>query len=362
MPFGGLLIGAGTSLISGFLGSSAASRAAKLQAQAGQAAAGQVDKATGDAISAGYAGIGQANTAIGTGVTNANTAIGNASTTDAGIYGDMTKGIQPYQTAGTYGLNQLQSKAGTFSFNPSDLSNDPGYQFQLAQGMKAIQNSAATRGLLQSGSTLKSTEGYAQGLAGTSFQNAYNRALGTYNTNMQGYQSLANLGANANSQAIQAGGLYGGQTVSLAGLGANTDMTGAQLGANVAMQGNEYIGNAGMNGAQIAGNFRTGAANAQAAGIMGNANAWSNALGGVANSVNGYNTLKTLGNMQSTGGGYGGGGYGIPGIGGQPGVDWGGGYGLNNGVAYSPGVPDVSSSVTYGGGPSAGTPDDGWGD
>jgi hypothetical protein len=295
-------ISAGTSLIGGIIGSSAASRAAKAQAAAGQAAAGAVDKAAGQAIDAGYAGMGQANTAIDTGVGAANTAIGNAGTAQAGIYAGMTGGLQPYQAAGTYGLNKLQSTAGTFSFNPQELQNDPGYQFQLQQGMKALGNSQAARGMLQSGAALKATENYAQGLAGTSYQNAYNRALSTFNTNQQGYLSLAGLGTTANQQAIQAGGIYGGELTSLANLAANTNLQGAGLKSNVAMQGNEYIGNTGLQGAQMAGNFRTGAANAQAAGIMGGANAWSGALSGIGNAAMGAGMMQGLNSMGATGG------------------------------------------------------------
>ncbi len=139
--------------------------------------------------------------------------------------------------------------------------------------MKALQNSAAGRGMLQSGAALKSAIGYEQGLAGTSYQNAYNRALSTFDTNRTGYQALAGLGQNANSQAIQAGGIYGGQLTSLAGLGANTNMTSAGLLSNTAMQGNEYIGNAQQSGAREDANLITGRGNADAAGTIGAGNA-----------------------------------------------------------------------------------------
>lgn len=298
MPIGAI-IGAGTSLVGGLIGSSAAKAAAKTQAAAGQAVAGSIDKATGQAIQAGYDGITQANGAVDAGTAAANKYIGDAGTAQQGIYGNMTAGLQPYQAAGTYGLDKLQSTAGTFSFNPSDLENDPGYQFQLQQGQKALMASAAGRGMLQSGSLLKSMDNYSEGLAGTSYGNAYQRALTTFNTNQQGYQSLANLGQNANSQNLQAGSIYGGQLTSLAGLGANTNMQGAGLKSNVATQGNEYIGNTGLQGAEAAGQAILGGANATAAGQMGAANAWGSALNGVGNAAMTYG----LGTMQSGGGG-----------------------------------------------------------
>ena len=247
----------------------------------------------------------EANTAINAGTAEANTAITGAGTTQAGIYGNETAGLQPYQAAGVQALSNLQSTAGTFNFNPGDLSSDPGYEFQLAQGEKALQASAAGRGMLQSGSTLKAMDNYSQGLAGTEYQNAYNRALSTYQTNQQGYQSLANLGTTANSQNLQAGSTYGGQLTSLANLSANTNMQGAGLLANTATQGNQYVGSVGLQGAEAAGQDLMGAGTAQASGTMGTANAWSSALGGVGNAATNYGMMQSLGNLGSTGWGGG---------------------------------------------------------
>lgn len=302
MPLAGALIGAGTSIIGGFIGSGAAKKAAAQQRESDMAAKAGVDYATGAAVDRGYAGIAQANDAIDTGTAAANKYIADTGTAQKNLYGDMTANLQPYRDVGeagtsavTYGLDKLKSTAGTFSFNPSDLENDPGYQFQLQQGMKALNNNAAARGMLQSGANLKAAIGYEQGLAGTAYQNAYNRALSTFNTNQSGYQNLANLGLNtagvglnANSQGIQAAGLYGGQLTSLANLRTNTAMQGAGLKSNVAMQGNEYIGNTQMQGAKMGGDYLVGAGNAQAAGTVGAANAWTGALGGVGNAAMTY--------------------------------------------------------------------------
>jgi hypothetical protein len=297
MPFGGLLsagVAGVTSVVGGLIGGSAASKAAKAQSAANQAAANQVNQAVGTASGLGYAGMTDSNNAINTGVNLANQEIAGAGQGQAAVYGDMTSRLQPYQAAGTYGLNQLQSTAGTFDFNPTNLQNDPGYQFQLQQGMKALSNQGAAAGLLNSGSTLKAMENYSQGLAGTSYQNAYNRALATYNTNQQGYQTLANLGTNANSQQIQAGGIYGSQLGQMAGLQSGTNMQGAGMLSNTAMQGNQWIGNQTMNGAQLAGNFTVGAGNAQAAGTMGQANAWGGALNGLGNAASSYGLGRML--------------------------------------------------------------------
>ncbi len=303
MPLGGALVSGGVSLLGGFLGSSAASKAAKQLNQTGQAVAGQIDKSTADAVNAGYAGITESNDAINSGTAAANKDISDAGTAQQGIYGTETAAINPYQNAGLVGLDKLQSSAGTFSYNPSDLESDPGYLFQLKEGEKALQNSAAARGMLQSGATLKSLDQYSQGLAGTSYQNAYNRALTTYNANQQGLQSLANLGTTANSQQLQAGSTYGGQLTSLANLGANTNMQGAGLLSNTAIQGNQYVGTTGLAGAEASGNARMQGAGAAAAGTIGAANAWSSALSGVGKAATTYGLSQMAAPMPTGSGG-----------------------------------------------------------
>ena len=63
--------------------------------------------------------------------------------------------------------------------------NDPGYQFALQQGQKALQGSAAARGMLNTSGTLKSLSNYNQQAAAQQYGNVYNRALQDYNVNYQ---------------------------------------------------------------------------------------------------------------------------------------------------------------------------------
>lgn len=137
----------------------------------------------------------------------------------------------------------------------------PGYQFQLQQGEQAINNSAAARGGLLSGATLKDLLSYGQGLASTNYQQAYNNALTTFNTN---YNTSAN---NVNR---------------LSGL--------VTLGQNTAAN----VGNQGLQTANNAGQLTTSAANATAAGQVGAANAWSSGLSGIGNGAVNYGLLSQL--------------------------------------------------------------------
>lgn len=59
---------------------------------------------------------------------------------------------------------------------------EPGYQFGLQQGLGAIQNSAAAKGVLRGGGTLKGLNDYAQNFAAQNYGNVANRALQGYNT------------------------------------------------------------------------------------------------------------------------------------------------------------------------------------
>ena len=70
-------------------------------------------------------------------------------------------------------------------FDPSKLQNDPGYQFQLNQGMNAVQNSAAAKGMLHSGNTLSGINSMAQGLANTTLNDAFSRYATQQNQGMQ---------------------------------------------------------------------------------------------------------------------------------------------------------------------------------
>ena len=95
--------------------------------------------------------------------------------------------------------------AGTGGFTES-----PGYQFRLNQGLNAVQKSAAARGLLGSGGTMKALNDYAQGQASSEFENYANRlaamaGIGQTSTNQTGV-----LGANTANQIGQ-NQLYSGQ-------------------------------------------------------------------------------------------------------------------------------------------------------
>ena len=102
-------------------------------------------------------------------------------------------------------------------FGASDFETDPGYAFRLSEGMKALDRTAAARGGLLSGATLKGAQRYNQGLASQEYENAYNR----YQTNranqlnpLMGYATGPGMSATAaSSGAAQNFGMQTGQNL-----------------------------------------------------------------------------------------------------------------------------------------------------
>lgn len=71
-------------------------------------------------------------------------------------------------------------------FNIGNWQADPGYQFRMQQGTDALQQSAAARGLLQTGGTLRDLINYGQNFASQEYGNVFQRNLDTYD---RGYRA-----------------------------------------------------------------------------------------------------------------------------------------------------------------------------
>lgn len=133
------------------------------------------------------------------------------------------------------------------------LKNMPGYQFALQQGLQATQSGFAAKGLGQSGAALKGAANYAEGLAGTTYQQLFGNVLSTV------------------------------------GLGENAAAT---------------LGTQGLGYTNAQNNLTTGAAAAQASGVIGGANSL---IGGLNTAIGGVNNaLVTPAMLRAVGGLYGG--------------------------------------------------------
>lgn len=66
---------------------------------------------------------------------------------------------------------QYQTQLAALMANPSSITSTPGYQFQLDQGLAAVNGSAAAGGYLNSGNRATALEKYGQDYASTQLQN-----------------------------------------------------------------------------------------------------------------------------------------------------------------------------------------------
>lgn len=97
-------------------------------------------------------------------------AAGQANAMQERMYNQSRQDLSQYRDAGGNALSQLSNN--NFMNN---WQQDPGYQFRMQEGMKALQGSAAARGSLNSGATLKALTRYGQDYGSQEYGNIYNR-------------------------------------------------------------------------------------------------------------------------------------------------------------------------------------------
>jgi hypothetical protein len=188
--------------------------------------------------------------------------------------------------------------------------NDPGYTARMKAGEEALQRSAAAKGTLLTGGTLKDISDWASDYASQEYQGAYNRAYQDYTTNYQkawdeyktNYQNKFNEWSAGYGKALgeyqQRYNIYDAnqrnqydRMYQLAQLGLSAAGQQAGYGTGYASIYGNALGNLGSAGAGLI----TGAGNAGAAGQVGSANAWNTALGNVGNLAGLYGSMYALG-------------------------------------------------------------------
>lgn len=147
----------------------------------------------------------------------------------------------PWRQAGMTALNQLIPMSTSYQpFTAANMYADPGYQFRLAEGLKALDRSAAARGGLQSGAALKAAGRFGQDYASGEYQNAFNRYQAERQAQLNPLQVLADVGqtsANTLSNAAENLGANLGQTYLNAGTQAGQARASGYLGATNALTG-----------------------------------------------------------------------------------------------------------------------------
>jgi hypothetical protein len=250
MPLGAAAIVGGGSLLSGIIGGGAAKNAAKQSADAANNAA-QLQQQRYQQTRADLAPYNQAGQAVLPAL--------NA----LALSGPTGGGTDYVKTAYDQYLPPQMTQA--------QLEQTPGYQFQMGQGLKAVQSANAARGLGVSGASLKGAAQFATGLANMNYQTQFNNAQSRF-ADVSGLSTLQQNQLQGQASRLQ----------SVASLGENA---GAQTGST------------GASLAQSAGNALIAGGNAAAAGTMGA----SNAITGGINNALGYYQLQDMINRNNGG-------------------------------------------------------------
>lgn len=149
---------------------------------------------------------------------------------------------EPFRQTGVNALADYGTASQYTPFGMPQFEADPGYNFRMAEGMKGLERSAAARGILQSGGTLKGIQEYGQNLASAEYDNAFRRYLTERQARLQPLEYRIGLGQAAAS-----------------GQAANVGSTATNVG-----------------------NLTTSLGDIRSAGIMGQSNAYNNMLGNIS--------------------------------------------------------------------------------
>lgn len=140
---------------------------------------------------------------------------------------------EPWRQAGQTALNKLVPLATEYTpFGMQQFQADPGYGFRMSEGMKGIERSAAVRGGLLSGATMKGIQRYGQDMASQEYQNAFNRYQAERQARLGPLQSLAGVGQTSANVLGQAGQNYAAQAGESMMSGAAARASGYVGGAN----------------------------------------------------------------------------------------------------------------------------------
>lgn len=116
---------------------------------------------------------------------------------------------EPFRKVGVNALPELVAASKYEPFTMAKYQADPGYGFRLREGMKALERSAAARGGLLSGATLRGVQEYGQDLASQEYTNAFNRYQAERAARLNPLQSLAGMSQTSANTLTGAAGQLG---------------------------------------------------------------------------------------------------------------------------------------------------------
>lgn len=160
----------------------------------------------------------------------------------------------PYVNAGQDALGQLMQQYQSLLSNPQSIYNmgaqgfteSPGYQYQMNQGMNAINNAAASGGYLGTTGHQQNAGNMASNMANQEFQNYLGQMLGLYGTGLKGMEGINTMGYGASNELANSLGNNLMNQGNMAYLGqsnqnqANADLFKTLLGGAVGI-GSQFI-------------------------------------------------------------------------------------------------------------------------
>lgn len=179
----------------------------------------------------------------------------------------IRKDFAPYRAAGESALTELQTRLPhltsdidvTQELQNPDSTAAKAYNFTSTQGLKAVQNSAAARGLGNSGAALKGAAAFSTGLADNTYKslfdmeninrtNAYSRLKGIVDEGQASSAQTATAGTNtANQTASLLTGAGNATAAASNATGAAVGNLASNIGGYAAYKG--LYGGGGSNGA-----------------------------------------------------------------------------------------------------------------
>lgn len=189
------------------------------------------------------------------------TAVQPAATTGGGRNGRGGTSNQSGTSIPQYGYtvdpNNPEFGSAAKAFGMDQFNADPGYAFRLSEGMKAIERSAAAKGGLLSGATLKGITRFGQDTASGEYQNAFNRYQIERQARLNPLQSLMGMGQTSAGTLTGAAGNLGqglGQAYAAQGAANASSYMNSASALNNAISGinNNYMLYNMMNGGRTA--------------------------------------------------------------------------------------------------------------
>ena len=155
------------------------------------------------------------------------------------VNGDFFRKRDPSASGANAGYGNLMH-----DFTNEDFVKDPGYQFRLNEGAKAVQGSASAQGGLLSGAAMKAMQRYGQGYASNEFANAFNRDTANKQNRFNRLSGVIDTGARAagiTGQIAQTQGMQASQAYNNIGdISASREIAGN----NMRQSGFQQAGNA----------------------------------------------------------------------------------------------------------------------